>query len=127
MALEYLRQNPVNDFMDDVSSGTVSKPKKTFSKGKFSLLLGGNLIVWVVFLIAILDIDVLSMNAVSVPHIMANLDVTGIVYCETSPSVIISNEVYGVGDEIDGYTISRITRTEVEFKKGDKVVVKQVH
>ena len=126
MALEYLRQNPLNEYMDEAPAGKQHRPKKKISKKKFSALLFGNLAVWVVFLISILDINVLSMDAVSMPHITANLDIKGIVYCETSPSVIISKDVYSVGDEVDGYTITNITRTEVEFKKGDKIVIRQV-
>jgi hypothetical protein len=125
MALDYLRQNPINDYMDETSAG-VQRPAKKFSKGKMSLLLGGNLIVWVIFLVSILDIPVLSMSSVAVPHLSADLDIKGIVYHETSPSVIISNHVYGLGDDVDGYIIAAITRTTVEFKKGDKTIVKQV-
>jgi len=126
MALDYLRKNPINDFMSESSAGVQHRTAKKFSKGKFSLLLGGNLIVWVIFLVSILDIDVLSMHSVSMPHIISNLDVKGIVYNETSPSIIIANEVYGLGEVVDGYTITRITRTDVEFKKDDKIVVRQV-
>ena len=112
--------------MSESSAGVQHRTAKKFSKGKFSLLLGGNLIVWVIFLVSILDIDVLSMHSVSMPHIISNLDVKGIVYNETSPSIIIANEVYGLGEVVDGYTITRITRTDVEFKKDDKIVVRQV-
>jgi hypothetical protein len=59
-------------------------------------------------------------------QIPQKLGVSGIVYNETSPSAIISNQVYGIGDVVDGYTISRITRTEVEFQKGDKIILRQV-
>ena len=126
MALEYLRQNPLNEYVDETSAGGQVHRERKFSKKKFSLLLLGNLAVWVIFLVSILDFNVLSMGDVPVPHIIANLDVTGIVYDATSPSVIIAKKVYSVGDEVDGYIITNITRTEVEFKKGDKIVIRQV-
>lgn len=99
--------------------------KKKLPKGKFSLLLSGNLIVWVIFAISFMDIKVFSMDTVSLPKIPQKLAVSGIVYSKTSPSAIISKQVYGVGDIVDGYTINRITRTEVEFEKNGKKLIRQ--
>ena len=106
------------------SRGKQSKKKK-LPKGKLSLLLSGNLIVWVIFAVSFLDIKVFSMNTISLPKIPQKLAVSGIVYNEKSPSAIISKQVYGVGDIVDGYTISRITRTEVEFEKNGKKLIRQ--
>lgn len=127
MALAYLRQNMMSGFDDDAVSNPA--PKRSgckFSKGKFSVLLGGNLIVWVIFLVSVFDLNVFSMSSIAVPHIPQKLSVSGIVYSETSPSVIISNQVYGIGDVVEGYTITRIARTEAEFQKGDKKIIRQV-
>ena len=106
------------------SMGKQSKKKK-LPKGKLSLLLSGNLIVWMIFAVSFLDIKVFSMNTISLPKIPQKLAVSGIVYNEKSPSAIISKQVYGVGDIVDGYTISRITQTEVEFEKNGKKLIRQ--
>lgn len=127
MALNYLKQDLMSGFDNDAVSAPASKQSGwKFSKGKFSVLLGGNLIVWVIFLVSVFDLNVFSMKRISVPQIPQKLSVSGIVYSETSPSVIISNEVYGIGDVVDDYTITRITRTEVEFEKGHKKIIRQV-
>ncbi|MHC4883033.1 MAG: hypothetical protein ACYTFX_10255 [Planctomycetota bacterium] len=127
MALAYLRQNPMSGFDDDAASNSAQKRSGCkFSKGKFSVLLCGNLIAWVIFLVSVLDLNVFSMNSISVPQLPQKLSVSGIVYSETSPSVIISNDVYGIGDVVDDYTVTRITRTEVEFQKDDKKIIRQV-
>ncbi|MHC5160667.1 MAG: SctD/MshK family protein [Planctomycetota bacterium] len=65
------------------------------------------------------------MNTISLPKIPQKLAVSGIVYNEKSPSAIISKQVYGVGDIVDGYIISRITRTQVEFEKNGEKLVRQ--
>jgi pyridoxal/pyridoxine/pyridoxamine kinase len=106
------------------STGKRSKKKK-LSKGKLSVLLSGNLIVWMIFAVSFLDIKVFSMNTISLPKIPQKLAVSGIVYNEKSPSAIISKQVYGVGDIVDGYIISRITRTQVEFEKNGEKLVRQ--
>lgn len=127
MALDYLRQSVVTDI--DGSTLPASKPRRSFwniPKGKFTLLLGGNLIIWVIFAVSIFDLNVFSMDGISMPHIPQKLAVSGIVYSETSPSVIISNQVYGIGDVVEGYTVSKITPTEVEFRNGDKTILRQV-
>jgi hypothetical protein len=127
MALNYLRQNLMSGFDNDAVSDPAPKQSGwKFSKGKLSVLLGGNLIVWVIFLVSVFDLDVFSMNRISVPHISQKLSISGILYNEKTPTAIISNQVYGVGDVVDGYTITRITRTEVEFQKDDKIIIRQV-
>ena len=98
--------------------------KKKLPKGKFSLLLSSNLIVWVIFAVSVMDIKVFSMDQIPV-HLPQKLAVSGIVYNEKTPSTIISKQVYGIGDVVDGYTISRITRTEVEFEKNGKKLIRQ--
>lgn len=126
MGLKYLRQNSISSL--DSNTSTNPAPKKSgwkFSKGKFSFLLGGNLIIWVIFIVSFLDIDVFSMSEVSLPKIQKKLAVSGIVYNEKNPTVIISSQVYGVGDLVSGYTISRITQTEVEFEKNGKKLIRQ--
>ena len=127
MALAYLRQNSMSGPDCGATSDSTGKrsAKKKLPKGKFSLLLSGNLIVWVIFAVSFLDIKVFSMNTISLPKIPQKLAVSGIVYNEKSPSAIISKQVYGVGDIVDGYTISRITRTEVEFEKNGKKLIRQ--
>ncbi|MHC4291045.1 MAG: hypothetical protein ACYSTR_02370 [Planctomycetota bacterium] len=110
---------------DAGSNPTRKRSGWKFSKGRFSALLSGNLIVWVIFFVSVFGIDVFSMGKIPI-QIPQKLGVSGIVYNETSPSAIISNQVYGIGDVVDGYTISRITRTEVEFQKGDKIILRQV-
>lgn len=97
-----------------------------FSKGKFSVLLGGNLLVWVIFIVSVMDIHVFSMNSIALPTIPQKLAISGILYNEKTPTAIISNQVYGVGDVVDDYTITRITRTEVEFQKDEKIIIRQV-
>lgn len=138
MSLEFLRQNPVNDFCDSpvpsaqpqpstqLQPSTHQQPAKKFSKSKFSLLLGSNLIVWVIFIVSLLNLKGFSMNEIPIPNLPCQLTVSGIIYHENSPSVIISKQVYGLGDVVDGYTIVNITRTEVEFRKGDHTIVRQV-
>jgi type II secretory pathway component PulC len=127
MTLAFLRQNPMAGFDSGSTSDSAGKrsAKKKLPKGKFSLLLSGNLIVWVIFAVSFMDIKVFSMNAKSLPKIPQKLAISGIVYNEKSPSAIISKQVYGVGDVVDGYTISRITRTEVEFEKNGKKLIRQ--
>ena len=124
MTLAFLRQDsmPGVDSSDSMGKRSI---KKKLSKGKLSLLLSGNLIVWMIFAVSFLDIKVFSMNTLSLPKIPQKLAVSGIVYNEKSPSAIISKQVYGVGDIVDGYTISRITRTEVEFEKNGKKLIRQ--
>ena len=126
MALEYLRQDLINTAGESSPTTKGRPPKRKLSKGKLSLLVGGNLIVWVIFIVSIMDINVFSMNSVSMPKMPQKLAVSGIVYNEQSPSVIISNQVYSLGDVVDGYAISRITRTEVEFQKGRKKLIRKV-
>jgi type II secretory pathway component PulC len=126
MALDYLRQNMMSGMDDEAgSSSTPKRSQRKFSKGKFSLLLSSNLIVWVLFAVSFMDIQVFSMDSVSLPKIPQKLSVSGIVYNEKTPSAIISKQVYSVGDVVDGYTISRITRTEVEFEKNGKKLTRQ--
>jgi len=127
MSLKFLKQDPMAAYYDDAESGPASKRSGwKCSKGKFAALLGGNLIVWVVFLVSIMDINVFSINSASIPQLPQKLSVSGIVYNEASPSVIMSKQVYGIGDVVDDYTITRIDRTEVEFQKGDKKIIRQV-
>ena len=127
MALAYLRQN----LMSGLDCGTTTDPagkrpvKKKLPKGKFSLLLSSNVIVWVIFAVSMMDIKVFSMDQISIPHIPQKLSVSGIVYNEKTPSAIISKQVYGVGDIVDGYTIIRITRTDVEFEKNGNKLIRQ--
>ena len=123
MTLAFLRQDSMPSVDSSDSMGKQSKKK--LSKGKLSLLLSGNLIVWMIFAVSFLDIKVFSMNTISLPKIPQKLAVSGIVYNEKSPSAIISKQVYGVGDVVDGYTISRITQTEVEFEKNGKKLVRK--
>ena len=128
MALAYLRNTSISGPSGEPISESAGQPsaKKKLPKGKFSMLLGGNLIVWAVFLVAILDIDVHSMSAVPMPKIPQKLAVSGIVYNEFNPTVIISKQVYGEGEVVDGYTIVDISRTEVTFQKGDKTLRRHV-
>lgn len=127
MALDYLRQNTivVPDYEITSKPRKKSSTKKPIPKGKFSLLLSGNLIVWVVFAVSFMDIKVFSMSGIPI-KIPQKLAVNGIVYNETSPSVIISNQVYSVGDVVDGYTVSRITQTQAEFLKNGKTIIRKV-
>lgn len=126
MALDFIRQNPINDFVDGTPRpGKMVCLRKKTSKGKFSVLLGGNLLVWVFFIVSLLDMQVFSMGKIPLDFPF-KLAVNGIVYHETSPSVIIAKEVYGLGDVVDGYTIVDINRTEVRLSKGDKTIVRQV-
>ena len=128
MSLAYLKQNPIAGISEGTSSeSTAVRPQPKLSKGKFALLLSGNLIVWVIFMVGVMDIHVFSMTSGSLPRIPQKLAVSGIVYSETTPTVILSNQVYGIGDVVDGYTITRITQTEVEFQKGNKKIIRQVH
>ena len=126
MALAYLRQNLMSspDSEVTVESAGERSVKKKLPKGKFSLLLSSNLIVWVIFAVSMMDIKVFSMNQIPI-SLPQKLAVSGIVYNEKSPSAIISKQVYGIGDVVDGYTISRITRTEVEFEKNGKKLLRQ--
>lgn len=128
MALEYLRQTLITG-VDDAAApdSNHTRPEQRLSKGKFALLFGGNLIVWIIFGVSLLGVDGFSKDAISLPKIPQKLMVSGIVYSEASPSVIISNQVYGIGDVVEGYTVSRITPTEVEFRKDDKKIIRQVH
>jgi hypothetical protein len=129
MALEYFRQNPLNDLLEE-SSQNIQKmrqvrTKKKISKGKFSLLLGGNLVVWVFFFVSVLNLTGFSMNHIPV-QLPQTLSVSGIVYSETSPHAIISKEAYGVGDVVSGWKIVDISRTEVRFEKDGKTLARQV-
>ena len=116
--------------MSGPDCGTTVEPtggrsaKKKLPKGKFSLLLSGNVIIWVIFAVSVMDIKVFSMDQIplSLPQKLA---VSGIVYNEKTPSAIISKQVYGIGDIVDGYTIIRITRTDVEFEKNGKKLIRQ--
>ncbi|MHC5159566.1 MAG: hypothetical protein ACYSN8_06000 [Planctomycetota bacterium] len=123
MTLAFLRQDSMPGV--DSSDSMGKRSKKKLSKGKLSLLLSGNLVVWMIFAVSFLDIKVFSMNSISLPKIPQKLAVSGILYNEKSPSAIISKQVYGVGDVVDGYTISRITQTEVEFEKNGKKLIRQ--
>lgn len=127
MALDYLRHNSINYSESETETSTSPKRsvKKKLPKGKFSLLLSGNLIIWMIFAIALLDIDVFSMDKIPTAHIPQKLSVSGIVHNEKNPSAIIEKQVYGVGDVVDGYTIVRISRTEVEFDKNGKKIIRQ--
>jgi hypothetical protein len=110
MTLAFLRQDSMPSVDSSDSMGKQSKKK--LSKGKLSLLLSGNLVVWMIFAVSFLDIKVFSMNSISLPKIPQKLAVSGIVYNEKSPSAIISK-------------ISRITQTEVEFEKNGKKLIRQ--
>ncbi len=124
MALAYLRHNSISGLNSGDSAGKRSVKKK-LPKGKFSLLLSSSVIVWVIFAVSVMDIKVFSMNQIPIPRIPQKLAVSGIVYNENTPSAIISKQVYGVGDVVDGYTIIRITRTDVEFEKNGKKLIRQ--
>ena len=121
MALDYLRQTVVTGVPDSASS----RPGRRISKGKLSLLLGGNLIIWVIFLVSVFDLKVFSADGVSMPKLPQKLAVNGIVYNETSPTALIGKQAYSIGDVVDGYTIIRITPTEVEFEKNGKKLIRQ--
>ena len=126
MALDYLRHNLMDGMDSNTGAKSASKKsRRKISRKKFSLLLGGNLIVWVFFAVSFLGIDVFSMNSIRLPKIPQKLAVSGIVYNEKSPSAIISNKVYEIGDMVDGYIISRITRTEVEFQKNGETLIRR--
>ncbi len=127
MALAYLRQNSMSGSDSGTTTESAGKQsvKKKLPKGKFSLLLSGNLIVWVIFAVSMMDIKVFSMNQIPI-SLPQKLAVSGIVYNEKSPSAIISKQVYGVGEVVGGYTIRRITRTEVEFEKNGKKLIRQI-
>ena len=125
MALTYLRHSTVSAMDDAVASAPCPKePSRKFRKGKFSLLLSSNVIVWVIFAVSVMDIKVFSMDQIPI-SLPQKLAVSGIVYNEKSPSAIISKQVYGIGDVVDGYTITRITRTDVEFEKNGKKLIRQ--
>ena len=133
MALDFIRQNPLNDLVEDaapekvklVTSRMKLASEKKLPKGKFSLLLGGNLLVWVFFIVMLLDLKGFSMNEVPLP-IPGKLDISGIVYSKRSPHAIISNKAYGEGDVVDGWRIVNISRTEVRFEKDGKTIDRQV-
>lgn len=127
MALAYLRQNSMSGSDSGTTTESAGKQsvKKKLSKGKFSLLLSSNVIVWVIFAVSMMDIKVFSMNQIPI-SLPQKLAVSGIVYNEKSPSAIISKQVYGVGEVVGGYTIRRITRTEVEFEKNGKKLIRQI-
>ncbi len=127
MALAYLRQNSMSGSDSGTTTESAGKQsvKKKLPKGKFTLLLSSNVIVWVIFAVSMMDIKVFSMNQIPI-SLPQKLAVSGIVYNEKSPSAIISKQVYGVGEVVDGYTISRITRTEVEFEKNGKKLIRQI-
>ena len=127
MALAYLRQNLMSSPADSeviVESAGERSVKKKLPKGKFSLLLSSNVIVWVIFAVSLMDFKVFSMDQIPI-SLPQKLAVSGIVYNEKSPSAIISKQVYGIGDIVDGWTITRITRTEVEFDKNGKTLTRQ--
>lgn len=127
MSLEYLRQNAISGLDDiELPAAKPKRPPRKFFVKKFAVLLSGNLIVWSFFLVSVLDIDVHSMTGISVPHIPHKLAVTGIIYNDQKPTAIISNQVYTIGDIVDGYIIQDITRTEVQFEKDGKVVTRQM-
>lgn len=130
MALAFLRQDAIGTLSSSAESKPVSaRPAlRKFSKSKFSLLLSGNVIVWIIFAVSLLDIHVFSMDAIdAIPvSIPLKLTVSGIIYHEISPSALIGKEVYRVGDVVDGFTIVRIDRHQVEFEKNGKTVVKEV-
>ncbi|MCI0498204.1 MAG: hypothetical protein L0Y36_00785 [Planctomycetales bacterium] len=98
---------------------------RKFSKRKFSLLLSGNLIVWAGFIVMLMDIPVFSMDKIPV-SLPQTLTVSGIVYNEARPCAIISDVVYGVGDIVNGYTVVRIDRSQVEFEKNGKTITRQI-
>ncbi len=127
MALAYLRHNSISVPAEPTATTPAEEPpvRKKLPKGKFSLLLSSNVIVWVIFAVSLLDIKGFSMSRVPIPRIPQKLTVSGIVYNETAPSAIIAKQVYGVGDRVEGYTITRITRTEVEFEKNGKKLIRK--
>ena len=126
MGLDYLRQTQIMYSENGTVAGSPNgQSEKRLSLGKFTLLLSGNLIVWLIFAVSLLGADALSMDKISKAHLPRKLEVSGIVYNEKNPSAIIEKEVYGIGDVVDGYTIIRITRTEVEFEKNGKKIIRQ--
>ena len=125
MALTYLRHSTVSAMDDAVAFAPCPKePSRKFRKSKFSLLLSSNVIIWAIFAVSVMDVKVFSMDQIPVSF-PQKLGVSGIVYNEKTPSAIISKQVYGIGDVVDGYTITRITRTDVEFEKNGKKLIRQ--
>lgn len=127
MALDYLRQSAVNDLDYTVAKPKAVKSKRSFwkiKKSRFFMLFGSNLIVWAVFATVFFDVNVFSMD---IAHLPNKLQVTGIVYNENMPTAIISNQVYEIGEVVDGYTITDISRTEVQFEKNGHVVTHSPH
>ena len=47
--------------------------------------------------------------------------ITGFVYGERNPMVIISDKLYSIGDEIDGYRIIKITKDTAYLKFGHRL------
>jgi len=125
MALEYLRQTTAIGVSEVSGTGAKQTPPRRMSRGKFAMLLSGNLIVWVIFLVLIFDLKVFSADGVSMPKLPQKLAVNGIVYNESSPTVLIGKQACGIGDVVDGYTIIRITPTQVEFEKNGKKLIRQ--
>jgi len=57
-------------------------------------------------------------------HLLTKVEpgtITGILYTVESPSALIDGQVVKEGDIMRGVTVLKIHRTEVEFKKKDKV------
>ena len=53
MTLNYLRQDTMGGMDSDTAPSPASKRSGwKFSKGKFSFLVGGNLIVWIIFIVS---------------------------------------------------------------------------
>ena len=127
MALDYLRHDSISGLDSEATTDPAGNPsvKEKLPKGKFSLLLSSSLIVWVIVVVSMMDIKVFSMNRMSVPRIPQKLAVSGIVYNKETPSAIISKKVYSIGDIVNGYTINRITRTEVEFERDGQKLIRQ--
>lgn len=126
MALEFLRQNAINDFCTSDSDIGQKKTAKKHSKKKISILLSGNLIIWLIFAVSFFDINVFSMPSLPLFSKPNKLIVTGIVSNHKLPLAIISNKVYREGEEISGYTITSITRKGVELQKGDKTIFREL-
>lgn len=128
MALDFIRDNPLSMLLETADSGSKKKTTvRKLSKKKFFVLMVLNLAVWLSVLSYYLEFGPATVKeSMREFSRRRGLNVTGVVCNSKMQAAIISDEICNVGDTIKGFTITRINRDGVEFKKGRKTFFKEV-
>ncbi len=67
-----------------------------------------------------------NIHPLKKPSNTVNFKISGVFRSEGKAYVLINHRIYGVGDKVDGYTITAIEQSKVVFSKGGKRIVESL-